>query len=102
MAVEFLRQQQEVSEAVELPASEVALESGAMPESEAADRAPQVSRYSGSLFRQPRLLTSCPKSWVGRSCAEHDTKTRNSNTYSTACQRAISTSRPLNQLPLLL
>lgn len=62
-AAEFLRQQLEVSGAVELPASEVAAESGAMPESEAADRSPQASRYSGSLFRQPRLLTSCPNSW---------------------------------------
>jgi hypothetical protein len=29
-------------------------------ESQVVDRTPQVSRYSGSLFRQPLLLASCP------------------------------------------
>jgi len=45
------------SEAPALAESEVL---PAAQESQVVDRTPQVSRYSGSLFRQPLLLASCP------------------------------------------
>ena len=58
---EFRQLQQGASGAVELPAS---VDAGVLPaegpEPEVVVRVPQVSRYSGSLFRQPLLLTSCP------------------------------------------
>jgi len=71
---------QEAMPAVEWPAWIPPEELPAALESQAVDRTPQVSRYSGSLFRQPLLLASCPCSRVGRNRAEHATKTRNSNT----------------------
>ena len=59
-AVESYRPQQEALAAVESPASAGSEELPAAQESRAVDRTPQVSRYSGSLFRQPLLLASCP------------------------------------------
>jgi hypothetical protein len=50
-------------EALVVPESPVSAEPEfpvAAQESRAVDRTPQVSRYSGSLFRQPLFLSSCP------------------------------------------
>jgi Uma2 family endonuclease len=52
--------QQEAWAAVESPVSVEAAELPEAQESRVVDRTPQVSRYSGSLFRQPLLLASCP------------------------------------------
>jgi len=58
---ELHRPQPEALAVVESPASsEVEELPAATEESLVVDRTPQVSRYSGSLFRQPLLLVSCP------------------------------------------
>ena len=60
-AVECRWPQQAASAVVETPVSVEAEElPEATQESRVVDRTPRVSRYSGSLFRQPLLLASCP------------------------------------------
>jgi hypothetical protein len=54
------RPQQEALVFLESPASVAAELPVAVQESRVVDRTPQVSRYSGSLFRQPLFLASCP------------------------------------------